>query len=432
MPPPVDVYISFAPEDAASCETLERHLARFVNKGRIRVAHQGKVAPGQNINAVLDVWFSQARIVVLLRTVNFENNDRCRSEEQCAFERQERHEARAVPVLVRHHALNTTRVFPAGVATLPGRGFVESWPNRDEAWTVVAEGIYGIVKSLLTAEGYVDPPVSMPMHAPLGQHYQTPGVSPMQPQYAPQQAAPQAATTANSEWGAMFRKAVGLCLLGYAVYLAWPSTAHENATAAPPAPVAPIQVATTPLAPRTTTTPTGIYASSCCGGIDCQADAENRRKLPDVCLDGQAMCGKCGSGRARVPGACSENLSAEQRYSLRLAHALINGNEPSKDALVCFRRPGATESRTCVPYSSAHANSEKLFATPPLPVPIVLGELIHGKGIQIEIWEPGQLLPSLQFTASHNYIKTTALCIGLRLAPPNAKDTRVLVFIDDP
>ncbi|MDC3960743.1 toll/interleukin-1 receptor domain-containing protein [Polyangium jinanense] len=425
------MYISFAPEDAASCETLERHLARFVNKGRIRVAHRGKVTAGQNIHAVLDTWFTQARIIVLLRTVNFDNNERCRNEEQWAYERQERHTARAVPVLVRHHALNTTRVFPAGVATLPGKGFVESWSNRDEAWTVVAEGIYGIVKSLLASEGYVDAPVSMPMHAPLGQHYQTPAVSPMQAQYAPHQPAPQPATAATSARGAMIRKAVGLGLLGYAVYLAWQKTAHENAPAAPAA-IAPTPVAATPLAPHTTTMPTGIYASSCCGGIDCQADAENRKKLPDVCLDGQAMCGKCGSARARVLGACSENLSAEQRYSLRLAHAFINGNEPSKDALVCFRRPGVTASRTCVPYSSAHANSEKLFATPPQPVPIVLGELIHGKGIQIEIWEPGQLLPSMQFTASHNYIKTTALCIGLRLAPPNAKDTRVLVFLDDP
>lgn len=102
------------------------------------------------------------------------------------------------------------------------------------------------------------------------------------------------------------------------------------------------------------------------------------------------------------------------------------------DAQICFHRIASGTDRQCVLYSSAQANSKNARATVPQPIPILLEDVLTGKGIEVEIWEQGQQLLA-RFITAHDNLKATALCMGMKLAPPNnSSDTKVFVFLDDP
>jgi len=113
-------------------------------------------------------------------------------------------------------------------------------------------------------------------------------------------------------------------LLCYAIYFLYQQMR-------PPAPEPSSPVTAIGAAPAPSVTPTSVCASPCCGGTSCLADPENKKKLTDLCSDSAARCGECPSGRKCVPGSCGSKLPADQGYALRLAHAIVNGREPSPE-----------------------------------------------------------------------------------------------------
>lgn len=420
MPTPVEVYVVVAQKNREACVKLVEHLAPYTKRNALRVSHRHMLHPGDNAEAKLNEFFAQAQIIVLLRSVQFENDERCTREEACAY--QAYGSKSVIPVIVSPHNWDNTRAFPTGLIALPrSSSSIETAPNQDAAWTEVAREIHEAAKRVHASRnhGYAAPVPSPVQYQSHGVQYQGHGghapVAPVMQQ--PVVTAPpttNSPTSSKSSSSTTLRRFVGLCLFGFGVYYYASNNSTRPATNTNPA-----------LSPITALM--NQCPSPCCGGSDCALGADEMRK---VCPDPMTPC--CASGRQCVPMACGEKLSASSPYNLRLAHATVNGREPSMNAQVCFRRIGSTVARQCVPYSSAHANSKNARATPPQPVPILLGDVLTGKGIEVEIWEQGQFTPAAQFITSHDNIKATALCMGLRLAPSSTSDTKVLVFLDDP
>ncbi len=412
MSHPIYIYVAVAEKDEEARNTFEQHLAGPINRDELRVFHHGKVRAGESKEALLDERLHQAHIIVLLRTVLFDNDDRCRRDE--AWASRMFGTKVVIPVIVAAHHWNTTQAFSARLMVLPRNGQPirsREAKDQDSAWTEVAKEIYEAAKRISTASYAAHPPAQS---APV--HYQQPMMT-AQPPPRMHTAGTQAPATKPATKGdySTLRRFIALCVFGLCVYYyAITQTARDaksNSTLpALPEAIFPSQC-----------------ASPCCGGVDCALNADEMRKL---CSDPSIPC--CPSGRKCVPLACSQQLSPNQHYNLRLAHATVNGQEPSMDGQICFRRVGAGTPRQCVPYSSAHANSKNARATPPQTIPILLGDILAGKGLEVEIWEQSQPWPAAQFTITHDNIKATALCIGLKLAQAGNPNTRVLVFLDDP
>ncbi len=60
-PPPLEVFVSYAPEDEALRIELEKHLALLQHQGHITSFHAGKVSAGSDWKAALDAHLDRAR-----------------------------------------------------------------------------------------------------------------------------------------------------------------------------------------------------------------------------------------------------------------------------------------------------------------------------------------------------------------------------------
>ena len=151
-PPPLEVFVSYAPEDEALRIELEKHLALLQHQGHITSFHAGKVSAGSDWKAALDAHLDRARVVLLLVSADFIASRRCYEAEMTpALARHARGEARVIPVLLR--ACDLQDVPFRGLASLPANGTpVTSWPNRDEALRDVAQGVREAMEALRPAE----------------------------------------------------------------------------------------------------------------------------------------------------------------------------------------------------------------------------------------------------------------------------------------
>jgi hypothetical protein len=115
--------------------------------------HDRKIKPGDIWKGVIDENFQRADLILLLVSADFVASDYCYEiEMKTALERHERSEAKVVPIILR---ACQWRDAPFGrLQALPKDGKpVTSWPNRDEAWTDVAEGIKRTVEEIRRRRG---------------------------------------------------------------------------------------------------------------------------------------------------------------------------------------------------------------------------------------------------------------------------------------
>jgi eukaryotic-like serine/threonine-protein kinase len=138
--PPIDVFISYAPEDEPLRKELVDHLATMMREGLIRAWDQRQVAAGDAYRATVERHLTTASVVVLLASPSYVcSNDIYAVEMAPALERARAGTVRVIPVIVRPVDLGT--LF-AGLRVLPrNERAVTTWPNRDEAWREVALGI---------------------------------------------------------------------------------------------------------------------------------------------------------------------------------------------------------------------------------------------------------------------------------------------------
>lgn len=130
----------YTQSDAALREELERHLSVMRRQRVIEGWHDQLLTPGDDARARLNQQLREADIVLLLLSADFIASDSCYETLQRALRRHDDRSALLIPVIVRPFDWRGSPI--GGMEVLPADGrAVTLWPNRDEAWLDVAQGI---------------------------------------------------------------------------------------------------------------------------------------------------------------------------------------------------------------------------------------------------------------------------------------------------
>lgn len=137
------VFISYSHKDAEHLPALIAHLRPLERAGLISPWFDGYIIPGDDIDAKVGEALEQADIVLLLISSDFVNSDYCYTiEMDHALTKHQSGECRVIPVILRDCIWKTA---PFGrISGLPTDGKAVMslhWPDKDEAWRIVAEGV---------------------------------------------------------------------------------------------------------------------------------------------------------------------------------------------------------------------------------------------------------------------------------------------------
>jgi hypothetical protein len=145
---PPEVFISYSHKDEELLERLEVHLNVLKRQNIITLWHGRKIFPGDEWEEEIDKHLNTAQIILLLVSADFIASDYCYGVEfKRAMERNELEAARVIPVIL---SPSNWRDTPLGkLNALPkGAKPVVKWPNIDDAFVSVIDGIKEAVKTL--------------------------------------------------------------------------------------------------------------------------------------------------------------------------------------------------------------------------------------------------------------------------------------------
>jgi len=146
---PVEVFFSYSHKDEELRNELEKHLAILKRQGVIASWHDRKIGAGDEWRGEIDERLNTAHIILLLISADFCNSDYCWDVEMNrAMERHKVREARVIPVILRACDWKNAPFGILQARPIDGKP-VTSWPNRDEAFTNVAQGIREAVEELV-------------------------------------------------------------------------------------------------------------------------------------------------------------------------------------------------------------------------------------------------------------------------------------------
>ncbi len=145
---PVEVFYSYAHEDEAFRDKLEKHLSLLRQQGLITAWHDRHIIPGTDWSQAIDEHLERASVILLLISAEFLASEYCYGLEMTsALQRHEANEARVIPILLRSVDWKSA---PFGhLHALPkGDKPITNWSNRDRAFTNVATGICSVIDEL--------------------------------------------------------------------------------------------------------------------------------------------------------------------------------------------------------------------------------------------------------------------------------------------
>jgi 3',5'-cyclic AMP phosphodiesterase CpdA len=142
---PVQVFLSYAPEDAAFAAELEAHLQGMVRQGEISVWSDRQMAAGADGSAERARHFEAAALLVLLVSPYFLDSELGATDLTRALHRQRTGPTRVAAILVR--ACNWEATPLEALLPMPhDQQPVESWSNRDDAWTEIVREVRSLLK----------------------------------------------------------------------------------------------------------------------------------------------------------------------------------------------------------------------------------------------------------------------------------------------
>ena len=148
---PVKIFFCYAHEDEPLLNKLKTHLKPLQRIGLIDVWYDRDISPGTEWEEEIKKHLNEANIILLLVSSDFMNSDYCYGKEmQRALERDKRGEASVIPIILRPVYWQEA---PFGkLQALPKDARpVKSWPDQDEAFFNVAEGIRTAIQKLMSS-----------------------------------------------------------------------------------------------------------------------------------------------------------------------------------------------------------------------------------------------------------------------------------------
>ena len=144
---PIEAFISYSHKDEELRNELEKHLSPLIERREITVWCDRDITAGSERADQIDQHLESANVILLLISADYLASANYDIELKRAIERHEAREARVIPILLRaadwgEEPFSKLKVLPQNEKP------VESWPNRDEAFTDVTKGIREAVAQL--------------------------------------------------------------------------------------------------------------------------------------------------------------------------------------------------------------------------------------------------------------------------------------------
>lgn len=144
-PVPIKVFYFYTDTDEDLCTELDKHLMQLQYEGLMAPCHKRQIIAGTNWKKALDQQLNTASVILLLISADFMASEYYKTGIQRAMQQHKAGEARIIPILFR---ACDTECAPFGeLQVLPSNGKpVMSWPDRDEAFTDIAQGIRTVLR----------------------------------------------------------------------------------------------------------------------------------------------------------------------------------------------------------------------------------------------------------------------------------------------
>jgi len=145
---PAKLFVSYSHRDERYRETLESHLKVLKSAGLLDIWHDRRIDPGDDWKGEIDHALEEADVVVFLVSADFLASDYCNDVELSrALERHADGSCRVVPVIVRDANWKLSKI--SEFQALPTNGKpITTWPNKDTAWRIVAEGLERVIRDI--------------------------------------------------------------------------------------------------------------------------------------------------------------------------------------------------------------------------------------------------------------------------------------------
>jgi len=147
----IEVFLCYAQEDEDAVRELTIHLGVLKRQGYFSVWYDREITAGVEWKHEIDRHLNSAHIILLLVSQYFVDSDYCYLVQmEQAVQRHEQGQACVIPIILRPVYYEKTpfaKLQPLPVSRKPVLG--SGWPNRDEAFYDVAEGIRKATEKLL-------------------------------------------------------------------------------------------------------------------------------------------------------------------------------------------------------------------------------------------------------------------------------------------
>lgn len=143
--PRLRAFVSYSQRDERYRQKLDTALAQLRRNRLISVWHDREILPGQEWDREIDKNLESADIILVLVSADFLASDYAYSSEMLrAMERHQTGSAIVIPIILRPSDWQHSPL--ASLQVLPSKGRpVSSWPNRDQAWLDIAQGLRRII-----------------------------------------------------------------------------------------------------------------------------------------------------------------------------------------------------------------------------------------------------------------------------------------------
>jgi len=154
---PLKVFISYSKHDREDyLVPMTRFLKPLMRGGLLETWDDSQILPGEEWDEAIKSEIEEADVILLLVSTNSLNTDYIWNVEiEAAMQRHEAGTAKVVPIVLStclwtEKDQNDEYIFPpAKLNALPSKGKpINKWPDRDEAWQAVAEGLKALIKPL--------------------------------------------------------------------------------------------------------------------------------------------------------------------------------------------------------------------------------------------------------------------------------------------
>lgn len=156
---------SYSHADEALRNELEKHLSPLKRMGKITTWHDRCIIPGQEFENQIDLYFSQADIILLLISSDFIASDYCYQVEMTnALERHNRGEAVVIPVILRECAWHQLPFGRIMAATIDGKP-ITKFASHDDGYFQVAGAVSRAIANLEAKKPHQATQISSPVSA---------------------------------------------------------------------------------------------------------------------------------------------------------------------------------------------------------------------------------------------------------------------------